>query len=1584
MKQLTQKQIDLFNALHAHRVNAFEVFNDREFRGVWSSIMDKYPEKAHFVYELLQNADDSEATEAYFILKKDQLIFRHNGTKHFDITSREEENVGDINSITGIGNSSKESIQNKIGKFGVGFKAVYQYTNTPEIYDDSFKFKIENYIVPTLIDNDHSERKDGETLFVFPFKNPHVAFDDIRKRLENLNNPILFLHHLKRVVWRIDESDDGKGADKEYSKVCLDSNGYEDSNIKFEHLRLIEPNKQSEIFLFTEPITIPKSDYTESSHLINVGFFYDSSEKRLITNIEQNVYCFFPTKETFKTCFISHAPFLLTDNRQNLKPGESINKTLVNLLAKLATQAIVYLRDYGIKHKNLLIDENITEIIYFRDSYHGYHYDDEILESAIKNECKNLLSNERIFLTRNNKYILYSEALHGIPKELLSLINQEKLVQLRGNQNVDFLKFELSQNIRNQRDSLFPEIQSYEISDIASDISEEFMSDQETKWVLKLYKYLKDHSTSISESNEKELSNHNKKPSFRYSSIIKTQSGKWIAPFDIENRPNVYLPLNDTSSTAYEFIDKEYLEDESAMQFFRELGIKEPDERDYIDKVILKRYEGGSVEVKDIISDFKFLISLYLKSEDNSELLELLKQKYSVVCKDYKLYKLNNIYFHNDLLEKYFAGNYDVHYFDIDFYSSVVDQYGSDKVKNFLKDLGVREYPEIIIQKNVEFPDIRYRLRGSSESYYRIKRIGEEYYLAGFDALCKRGNISLDLSKYIWNNVLGSIELETYSRVEFVYRKYHGKTDLCSYCDSSFKYSLIHNKWIYDKDGRLVSPSEIYLEDLDSHYNRNENIEKFLELREKPNEQSEADESEIQQESSSLEQQIKKMCPDKSVDEIIKKFKEFLEQENREKNNKENGRSLRNSEDKKIHQSSDDGFHRDELSENTLDMFDDANIQKTSSPKVKEQKVDSSDKDDKFEEKLEEEKKKHDRTKELHEIVNASPKYSKEWFDALIELEYRGGVEKSNETPDKAINISFGSVYKEQSGERIYVFGNPSRSVPLWLEEIGDIDVKCSFYDAEDVSLHFDVANVRDNSLRLKANKSDEIYLDSINWNSCTKASINVNDNIDLMGRFRSAFNSLGLPEHFDLKQNLPTTLKFIFGPPGTGKTTNIAEKILEIINNSATAKILVLSPTNTGCDEVARKIISISPDNYNWMCRFVSSADENLEEIVADRESAFYAGNKCCVISTIARLSFDAFNGIDGSHKLRDIEWDYIFIDEASMIPLAELVFAIYQFKDKKIVISGDPMQIKPILMVDDWKDENIYTMVNLNRFENPITEPVQFEIENLVKQYRSLPPIGELFSQYSYNGKLKHNRSMLLANELKLGALELKPINFISFKVEKYDSIFGPKKLDNSNVHIYSVILVVETCKYVINELIKNNVENYSIGIVCPYAPQAQLIESILNQTMIVPDNISVTIGTVHRFQGGQCNMMFTVLNPPRGLKFAPERIFLNNKNILNVAISRAMDCLCMFIPHRDTDGFENLYELNKIGRIAIQDPSNLQYYTCDQLEEIIFGKKFFIEDNTFVTSHQMANVYSQAAKRYEVRIDDNSVDIQLGENN
>ena len=115
----------------------------------------------------------------------------------------EKKLLGHINSITSIGNTIKDKAE--IGKFGVGFKAIFQYTNTPHVFDPNFKFKIERFIVPQLLGYDHSLRQPKETLFFFPFdlpkKSKAEASNDIFQKLKSLIHPVLFLNNLKEVPW---------------------------------------------------------------------------------------------------------------------------------------------------------------------------------------------------------------------------------------------------------------------------------------------------------------------------------------------------------------------------------------------------------------------------------------------------------------------------------------------------------------------------------------------------------------------------------------------------------------------------------------------------------------------------------------------------------------------------------------------------------------------------------------------------------------------------------------------------------------------------------------------------------------------------------------------------------------------------------------------------------------------------------------------------------------------------------------------------------------------------------------------------------------------------------------------------------------------------------------------------------------------------------------------------------------------------------------------------------------------------------------------------------------------------------------
>ena len=482
----------------------------------------------------------------------------------------------------------------------------------------------------------------------------------------------------------------------------------------------------------------------------------------------------------------------------------------------------------------------------------------------------------------------------------------------------------------------------------------------------------------------------------------------------------------------------------------------------------------------------------------------------------------------------------------------------------------------------------------------------------------------------------------------------------------------------------------------------------------------------------------------------------------------------------------------------------------------------------------------------------------------------------------------------------------------------------------------------------------------------------------NILDTLKKSFANLPYDDDFNFKENLGTNLGFIFGPPGTGKTTRLAEMITEKMYQPK-CRILVLAPTNKACDVITTKLIEKSEDSDLWLGRFVATGEESIESagVLIKRESDLWRKDKCCIVSTMARLPFDGFT-VPENKKLKDIEWDLVIIDEASMIPLAQIVYAIYKMKNAKFIVAGDPMQIAPIVKEELWKNENIYTMVKLDNFENPQTEPIQFEIERLTTQYRSVPAIGNLYSQYCYDNCLQHHRSDDDIKQLNFGALDVKPVTFVPFRVERFDSIFGTKKMQGSNVQVYSAIFTVEMCLYIA----KQQTENVRIGIICPYSAQAQLIKSIIEFRRDKPDNVEINVGTIHGFQGDECDIIFAVFNPPTGLKGAAEKIMLNNRSIINVAISRASDYLFVLLPHPSTDYYDNLVELKKLCWISkgMENDGNVTLNNCEKIEENIFEDRAFIEKNTFVTSHQLTNVYTQSEKRYEVHIDEKSVDIQL----
>jgi hypothetical protein len=173
------------------------------------------------------------------------------------------------------------------------------------------------------------------------------------------------------------------------------------------------------------------------------------------------------------------------------------------------------------------------------------------------------------------------------------------------------------------------------------------------------------------------------------------------------------------------------------------------------------------------------------------------------------------------------------------------------------------------------------------------------------------------------------------------------------------------------------------------------------------------------------------------------------------------------------------------------------------------------------------------------------------------------------------------------------------------------------------------------------------------------------------------------------------------------------------------------------------------------------------------------------------------------------------------------------------------------------------------------------------------------------------------------------------------------------------------------------KYNKEEVTIGVVAPYRAQANIIEKML-MAYKTPSNIRVNVGTIHGFQGDEADIMLAVFNTPPTISDSNE-LFLNRLNIINVAVSRARDYLIVIMPDNNTPNIGDLTLVKKVERF-IKSNDEYKEYSSKELEELMFEDSNYIDDNTFVTTHQSINVYSQSDKKYEIRAEDYAIDVQL----
>lgn len=595
-------------------------------------IIQLYTDKSHFVYELLQNAEDAGATGIRFVQYSDRLEVMHDG-KSFTTEN--------LQGLCDIGQSDKVNDLNQIGEFGVGFKSVFGICETVRLYSSPRKKELAENCHPFAVEiKDFTKPVDilavdvpagYTTLFVFPysvgfqfsgFKNLAALNEAITKRLKNLGvTTLLFMRHLELIEYEIKIP--GKEASGEY---LLDAEPVNDHRTRVSAIES-EDDKTDESLSFIK-FSMP-IDSMVSTRTIDVAFTVATDKEGKTTfQKAKNPYIsvYFPTETESKLDFIVQGPFRTTPNRSSVPADEEENEALAEQTAKLLRQSVLELRDMG------LLDLSLIRILPLDED----DFDVYPLFYPLYEEMRDLFSSERVLPVKDGKgYTKAANAVIARSREIAELLPSELISELiNGKRHYEWLPVSLTET-GPYKDvlSYFSSILGIEVirpEDLRSYFNDNhsFLENRDNDWLVRLYKLYETVPNIFSESNYRNILD---------AVIVRTASNCMVAPYRKSQSsylPNVFLPSKKAMQAEVEFVHP-YLFEKCRAFFENVLHLKTPNEYEHFVKSLEKRYAGtdfsGSFE--EHVQDIHALVKYLRNSDYEADLRQIVRKAFYIKCR---------------------------------------------------------------------------------------------------------------------------------------------------------------------------------------------------------------------------------------------------------------------------------------------------------------------------------------------------------------------------------------------------------------------------------------------------------------------------------------------------------------------------------------------------------------------------------------------------------------------------------------------------------------------------------------------------------------------------------------------------------------------------------------------------------------------------------------------------------------------------------------------------------------------------------------------------------------------------------------
>lgn len=741
--ELTQKRLSHVESCRLNGDNSHRI------------IANLYSDSTHFLYELLQNAQDAEATSVSFELHEDRLETSHNGRAF---------SFSDVESITTIGSSTKSNEPNKIGKFGAGFKSVFSITDTPHIYSGTYNFKISDYIIPETIDSLENQN-DEYTSVVLPFDRTELdtkmLYNSIAKRLRSIGkDELLFLSNLCRIDWKI-------GHEAGYVEKATD----QASEIR--SLIILETHDKTERF------ELYRRSFTIENKLLECKIaFALNTDDRYVSIGTNPLYVFFPTVVPTNLQFLVHAPYKTTPNRETINFSDPQNQTITDNIVEL--------------YKSVLKDMAERKVL-----------DVETMGlfplSSQNSELSQKLFEASVFLFKTHPLIPIREGGYALPSSLFSLNGEldhaffyESQIHTLFDKTawIDEAFYKPIHLVLKRFLNSYLNVMEYKLNEILHSITEEFLVAQSNEWMGTLY-------------GEFDKAKHYVNLYLLNRPLARLEDGSQI-PFKSE-RGDIQVYIHPGMSTRFQCLHPHTTASTGAKSFLSSIGVKTPDIIDEIKEFILPTLTTLSKDPDSTVTYLQgmgALLEIYNDSEpsNRSRIVELSKNSpciLSIHRAERKCVRPHEVYLPTASLKRWFAGDISISMMDDELWSLLNET-----------ELGTSLPFQIrpVVQTIAPHIDSAHkeRLRHTPSI---ADRGGDDFSWDGLEHLLSTP-IDKELSLIIWNFLITYLD-EKRNILRGYYRWQSSANNHEKEFDSKIGVLLKQTAWLYDHDGNAYKPTEL-------------------------------------------------------------------------------------------------------------------------------------------------------------------------------------------------------------------------------------------------------------------------------------------------------------------------------------------------------------------------------------------------------------------------------------------------------------------------------------------------------------------------------------------------------------------------------------------------------------------------------------------------------------------------------------------------------------------------------------------------------------------------------------------------------